>query len=504
MALAHNLDIQIERYSPQILRYELRALYGVYDPVLSVGATNAFTKYPGTFENQKLKQSNPTIFPILQNFTTNTFGQDFPYENRVVSVGPALTGLLPMGLTYDFFARSDHVDGKSLVEPSLLVLQHDANTGGLIPAATNIPHTNNYYAIAGGNLNQPVLKDFWIDRYRRDIQLSKKNLKISELALRATLMTNVTRVVTNYYELVAAREQINVETVALQAARHLLDDTTKRFKAGAATDLDQQQAEAALESIQTDLFAAEQNFAGQENALKDMLTDDYRSWTGVTIAPSEKLTTVTELPANRAASWANALSRRPDILQMQLELEKQAIFLAFTYNQLFPSLNLVGSYGWQSIEHTLSESLNGLRNGTSPFFSAGAVFAIPVANVTARNNHKASQLARERAFLRFKSLEQSVIAEVDTEVKVTENTFQQIASARKAREFAQAALESLQQQYTAGTTNSYFVVEYQRLATLAQSVEIRALANYHIAQAQLALSEGTALERNQLQFKQRP
>ena len=38
MALAHNLDIQIARYSPQIVGYQLRALYGVYDPVLSLAA----------------------------------------------------------------------------------------------------------------------------------------------------------------------------------------------------------------------------------------------------------------------------------------------------------------------------------------------------------------------------------------------------------------------------------------------------------------------------------
>src|SRR5438132_9240812 len=167
--------------------------------------------------------------------------------------------------------------------------------------------------------------------------------------------------------------------------------------------------------------------------------DDYQSWMDVTIVPAEKLTPVIELPANRAASWANALLHRPDILQMQIDLEKQDIFLTFTYNQLFPSLNLVGSYGWQGIENKFGESLSEVGHGASPFYSVGAIFAMPVANIAARNTYKAAQLTKEQAYLRFKSLEQFVITEIDTDVKLTETAFKQISSARKAREFAQAA-----------------------------------------------------------------
>ena len=130
--------------------------------------------------------------------------------------------------------------------------------------------------------------------------------------------------------------------------------------------------------------------------------------------------------------------------------------------------------------------------------------ALRLGNVSARNNYKASELGKEQSFLRFKSLEQSVIAEVDTGVRLTESTFKQISSSQKAREFAQAALASLQKQYEAGTTTGYFLVEYQRLLTFAQSLEIRALADYHIAQAQLALSEGSALERYKINLKARP
>ena len=181
---------------------------------------------------------------------------------------------------------------------------------------------------------------------------------------------------------------------------------------------------------------------------------------------------------------------------MKLDLEKQDINLRFTHNQIFPSLNLVGSYGWQGIENKFGESLSEVGHGASPFYSVGAIFAMPVANIAARNNYKAAQLTKEQAYLRFKSLEQFVITEIDTDVKLTETAFKQISSARKAREFAQAALDSVQKQYEAGALTSYFVVDSQRLLTQARFAEIRALADYNIALAQLALNEGIALERN--------
>ena len=95
------------------------------------------------------------------------------------------------------------------------------------------------------------------------------------------------------------------------------------------------------------LFAAEQSYSEQENTLKNLLTDSFQTWMDVQIMPSENLM-IPEMPANRFISWANALIKRPDISQMRLDLEKQDIIMRFNFNQLFPSLDLYGSYGWQA------------------------------------------------------------------------------------------------------------------------------------------------------------
>jgi len=46
MALVHNLNIRIDRYSPEIARYNLQAAYGVYDPILSFNASSSYLLEP--------------------------------------------------------------------------------------------------------------------------------------------------------------------------------------------------------------------------------------------------------------------------------------------------------------------------------------------------------------------------------------------------------------------------------------------------------------------------
>jgi outer membrane protein len=52
-----------------------------------------------------------------------------------------------------------------------------------------------------------------------------------------------------------------------------------------------------------------------------------------------------------------------------------------------------------------------------------------------------------------------------------------------------------------GKSTSFFVLQFQRDLTVRRSEEIRALADYNNALAQLAWREGTTLERHHIQVK---
>src|SRR5947209_18991859 len=150
MALAQNLDIQVARYSPQIARSRLRASSGVYDPIFTLDGLDTWEKQPGFYDAKKIVQSRAATNML---FSVNTVGQEWPNEYTIASGGPGLQGLLPIGLSYNLFARSTYYQATTFVIPDLLLPQNG------FPAAFNNPSSNDFSANAGITLSQAVLKN---------------------------------------------------------------------------------------------------------------------------------------------------------------------------------------------------------------------------------------------------------------------------------------------------------------------------------------------------------
>ena len=489
LALQRNLDVQIAIESPIIAGHFLSAAYGLaYDPILSVTAQRTVFNQPTVFDKKAL-DNDPIRVPAL-----GAFKVDFPYELTTDSVGPGLTGRLPTGLSYNLAARVDAVSTISSF-PSPQFLYNPA-----FPAVPNSSRTNGYLTTVALTLRQPLLKDSWIDLYRRNIQVSRKDLKISELALRFRIMDVVTRVQLAYYDLLFSREQITVEKKALELATQLFSETRRRVEVGQLPPLDEKQAESRVETLQSDLSTALEAFAVQQNNLKNLLTDSFQGWAYIDVQPTDALTALEE-PHDRVTSWTLALQNRPDLAQLRVDLEKQDIHVRFAYNQLFPGLDAFGSYGWQAFDVNFDHSLDGVGRGTHPVYSAGIALNFPLSNTAARNQHKAAQAAKRQSLLLFQKLQQDILTQVDSAVRTTESAFQRIRSTRKAREFAEAALDTEQKKLLNGASTPFMVLELQRNLTTARSAEIRALADYNKFRALLAFHEGSTLEKNQLDVK---
>jgi outer membrane protein TolC len=84
----------------------------------------------------------------------------------------------------------------------------------------------------------------------------------------------------------------------------------------------------------------------QENVLKNLITDKYAEWHDLNLAPAENLVAVPEV-VNLQQSWQTGVKLRPDLVQARLDLERSEILVKLDFNQLFPSLDVVGQYGYQ-------------------------------------------------------------------------------------------------------------------------------------------------------------
>jgi outer membrane protein TolC len=457
IALEHNFDVKIEQKGVEIARHQLSLAYGVYDPTLRAQVNRGYSLSPGGIDDQN------------RRFSGTETDQDIS--------GASLGGILPTGLAYEL--GGDFSD-----------------SSGLSPDGP-FEDTKGTVAI---RLRQPLLKNSWIDAPRLNIQISRKQLKISELVLRGQMMLTVTRVEVAFYDLLLARESVTVQDQALKLAEELVAANRERIKQGVMAALDEKQAESQASAQRSLLLGAQRAVGAQENVLKGLLSDQLAAWQDVPIVPAGDLTAAPE-SVQRKESWERGLTMRPDFLQAREDLERLGYIVKFNWNQIFPQLDVVGTYGHGASAAEFSGAFGQIRQGSSPFYSYGLQLTIPIAHRSARENYQISKSERERSALRLNQLQQDILLQIDDAVQIVQTDFERVGTTRQAREFAEVAWQAEQTKMENGKSTSFIVLQLQRDLTAARSEEIRALAEYNKALAQLALREGSVLQRHKVDLE---
>jgi outer membrane protein TolC len=455
LALKHNLSVQIERFNPTLSLYALDLAYAPYDATFSMSAIHNHSSSPGG-------SGSYGPFPSSENYS-DTFV-------------PSLSGLLPSGMTYK-------IDNNFVSQEGTFVSKGSRYSGN-----------------ATLTLSQPLLRNSWIDSTRLNIQISKKDLKISNLALQLQIMNTVTSVELAYYDLIFTRENVKVQQKALELAERLLAENKKRVEVGALAPLDEKQAESQVAARRSDLLSAQRELAAQQNQLKNLMADDFAAWQNVTIEPAQTLLAMPEA-FDLQESWRKGLSTRPDLQQLKIDLEKRDLTTRYQQNQLYPSLDATGSVGRNSLGSAFDHMFSGLRDVDNPHYSGGLVFSMPLGNRDARVRLQTTKAGKQQAALRVKKLEQDILVQIDDAVKLARTNFERVDATKQARLYAEAALEAEQKKLENGKSTSFFVLQLQRDLTSARSAEIRALADYNKSLSSVSLNEGSTLERNKLSLE---
>lgn len=471
LALKQNLDLQIEHLNADIAGYNLRGAYGVYSPFFSIRAQHDYLDQPGSFDPKK---PNP----------------DLPYQLDDDTLTSGLSGRLPIGFTYDLSTSFSKENAKT----------DFSSTGDAALYPGGIRDTNNSYGAAQLTMQQHLLRDFWIDADRETISIRRKDLKISQQALRFQIMKTVLAIELAYTDLIAAREDVKVQEKALELRQQLVRETKRRVELGDLPPLDADQAETQLQNTLTALASARENLASQQNALKSLLTDKFTEWLDIDLQAADPLLAIP--PAvNRSESFVNALQTRPDILEARLAVEKSGVVVRFRKNQLFPNLDLVGQYGGLGIDPSLGTAFNHTYSFLNPEYFYGVVLSFPLDNAAERNSYRVSKATRQIAELQLKKAEQDVLVQISDFVSRVQNRFTQIGSTHQARVYAEAALAAEVKKLQNGLSTSFFVLQLQETLTAARTAEVQAMADYNKMLAELAFSDATILDRHHLGFE---
>ena len=458
MALEKNLDLQMAKIDVRGARAALLGAYAYYEPVFDTTAQYSQSTEP-----------SGSVDP-------NTGLPEPPGERSTHLLTSGLVGALPWGMTYDIGGDLNYFTRESVID-----------------------HTRpgQYTLDTGIRVAQPLLRNLWTDASRTQIKLNQADVRISEMALRGRVHTVVRDVMLDYYELVFARENVMVKEKALELAQRLASENRKRVEVGTLAPLDEKQAEAQAATARADLILALQQLGTQENLLINRITDNFEQWQGMRVVPTDNLVAIPQ-SYDLSGSWVSALTFRPDFNEMKEELERQGLQVRLAYNQLFPRLDLVGSYGRQGVDQHFSPALAQVRDELLPRWSAGVVLSVPLGNRAARGNYGQATALRDRLGVQVKQLHQNILVQVEDAVGVARGNFQRVGATREARLAAEAAYDAEVKKLENGKSTSFNVLSLQNDLTTARSQEIRALADYNKALAALYYFEGTILEKQRI------
>ncbi|MGE8491232.1 MAG: efflux transporter outer membrane subunit, partial [Paraburkholderia nemoris] len=214
------------------------------------------------------------------------------------------------------------------------------NTSGVGP----IPPTHLWAEHLRVNVGWEI--DFW-GKYRRQIESDRAQLRVSEAAYDNALVSLFADVANAYIDLRALEQRVTVAQQNLKAVQQSLTLTQARYKRGASSQLDVEQAATLVAETEAQIPPLIKARAQDRDTLAVLLADPPDA-----VDAQLKGSSAIPVPPTQidVGIPADLLRRRPDVRQAALNAAAQSALIGAAKAKLYPSLSLTGLFGLSSGE----------------------------------------------------------------------------------------------------------------------------------------------------------
>lgn len=474
MALQNNNDIDASRNDVQIAEFNLKSLRGVYDSQIVA-------------ESYFESATNPTSSSIGGGTSNGSVTQKRFFGSAGVSgFSPYAGGTYSAGFTSSRLTTSNSF----------------ATLNPQFPSALTLAYT------------QPLFRGRGFDIRRRNIEIAKKNLSLTDAQFRQRAIEVIAQVEQAYWDLAFSLRDLQVQIDAVKQARLQLESNQRLVSKGVLAPIDIVAANAQISTFEQNVFTAQENVTRAENTLKTLLLADRNSpvWARPITPVSEVNLDVPRIGLEIAV--ADALRNRPEITQLETTAESNRIDQRFFRDQTKPQIDLVGTYTSQGLSGAPTgasnnplapnlvggyfNSLGNLFAQDYPTYRIGVTIAIPFRNTTAKANLGRTLVEENRIGNLRAQAEQLIEAEVRNALQSLRSAESRLNSALALRRSAEQLFESEQRQFRAGTTTLYLVFQRQNELIFARGRELQAQTDLNKAISQFRRATGTTLSANNI------
>lgn len=500
LALANNKDIEVARDNVKIAEFDLLSVHGAYDPRLSAQSYYERIKTPAA--------------SFLSGASNAVETADFTATSR-------LEGLAPK------FGGNYRLDFSSV-----------RATSNTLFTALN----PQYPTALTFSFTQPLRRGLRFDLPRRQIEVARKNLSLTDAQFRQRAIEVITSVQRSYWDLVFALRNLQIQRDSLNDARTQLAHNRRMVAEGSLAPIDVVAGETQVANFEQAEFSALEDVNRAENNLKNLIAENQRArlW-NVSIIPTDQADLTlpqVSLPDAMNAARQNRQELRQSDLAREINLLDQKLYR----DQTKPAIDLVGSYGIVGNAGTLTATtnpftsssdqlrarvnqlsvLNGLPPLTAPpattfdpnliggypqslsnlgsnqfnNFRVGVSISLPLHNRTAEGQLGHSLVEGKRIATQREQLEQLIQVEVRNALQSLTTAEARLRSAAIARSTAAQQYESEKRKLDVGQSTVFLVLERQTALATARGNELRAQTDLNKAIAELQRATGNSLAAN--------
>ena len=451
LALEHNLNIQVERLSPQMADLSMASARSAWAPVLTSTMTGASAKNPA--------------YSFLS-------GSQSSVSDRQFFSAAGVTQLLRWGGSYAI------------------------SWDGSRSTTTNL--FSNFYPIVRSNLSfryiQPLLRNFSIDSGRQRWLLSKKDREITDVQFRQTVVTTVRNVRHAYWDLAYAMALLGVQRQSFDLAQTSLRNTRSRVEQGSVAPIEMVEAEAEVAQRSEAVVVAEASVSQAQDRLRSLILDPATpDFWNLTFEPTN-ITSAEVQPIDLdAAEWV-ALDKRADIQRAKKTLENSEVGIRYVRNQTLPDVDLHVDYGITGVGGTqfirgqgfpgeivgrtqrgFGSVLGNILQDHFPSWTIAIDIRYPLGTSSAEADLARARLQYSQTQTQIRNLELQVATQVRDAGRQVSTSKKRVDATRLASQLAERRLDAEEKKFAAGTSTRFLVFQAQRDLTQARSHELRAI-----------------------------
>ena len=358
-----------------------------------------------------------------------------------------------------------------------------------------------YEPILGFQIKQPLLRDAWQDVTLAEVDIARFNYKIALFGFREKAEDTATRVISEYWLLLQARRDFDIQKELLDRTFDTLNKVEGRREID-ATDVQVKQTEAYVKAREAALLQAKQEIIDAQHTLLRYIADPKLNiLDNLEIIPSSEVSLqIEKLEASKILEIA--MRKNTAIQKAKIETEITDINIRVAENQFMPRLDLVATARTQAIARGRNEAEDRLETGEYDSYAIGLSLEYPLGNRQRYAELLKRRLERRRAISALQSVADQVAQLAKDGITKIETNYSEIQIQKEATGAARIHLKALEdsEPVRERLTPEFLFLELQAQETLAnaQRSEIRAVVEFNIALVQLAQISGTVLELHQV------